>query len=84
MREIEIYSTKNGYKTILSEAKTWGELIVELRNNSYDTIGQIATESINRTVLEKNEQSLPQGNFKIFLRQKDGKGGFNSEGKINT
>ena len=73
-RKIEVYSQKSGYKQIMSAATTWSQLKTELVSQGYDLSGQSATENIRKTLLNDND-NLPSGDFKVFLRQTDAKGG---------
>lgn len=76
MRTIKVFSSKRDNLTeINSDAKSWGQLKAELTTSGYSLDGLIASENITRCTLEHSEAVLPEGEFTLFLRQKDGKGG---------
>ena len=83
MRKIILYSTKGGKKEITSDAKTWGELRPEVEM-SYDLANLQATENINKTTLVNKEAVLPDGNFIIFLRPIETKGGNQSSDDLSN
>ena len=78
MRKIEVFSQKTGYKSFNSSATTWADFKRELLSAGYDLSGQSATENIQKKILEESD-FLPIGDFKIFLRQTDAKGGASDE-----
>lgn len=76
MREIKVFSSKRNNLTVVkSDATTWGALSSQLIEEGYDLTGLVASENVNRCTLENEGAILPEGNFTLFLRQKDGKGG---------
>lgn len=76
MREIKVFSSKrNNLTEVKSDATTWGALSSQLMEEGYDLSGLVASENVNRCTLENEGAILPGGNFTLFLRQKDGKGG---------
>lgn len=77
VREITLWSTKNGRKAKLStNAKTWGDLKNEIaKHTDFDIKGLLATENQKRTDLANDLAILPETNFVIYFRAKETKSG---------
>jgi len=82
MRKVTVYSTKGKSNAeITTDVTTWGELKVLLTGEGYDLESLNATENINRTDLINTEAALPEGEFTVFLRPKQTKSGYITEGE---
>lgn len=72
-RTIKVVETKDTKITPFeTDVRTWGEFIEKFGSN-FDLKNLTATENINKTNLENLEAVLPEGDFRIFLRPKQGK-----------
>lgn len=75
-RKITVYSTKGQKKKEYNtNVETWEPLRNMLESDGYDMKDLLATETVNKTTLEHNEATLPEGDFIIFLRQAKNKSG---------
>jgi len=76
-RKITLWVTKLGKKSILfSKAMTWGDLKKEIKKESDINIDSLlATENVTRRDLANELGVLPEGDFVIYLRQKEVKSG---------
>ena len=78
MRTITIVSTRNSnVSKVETSATTWGELKSEI-SGDYDLSQLTAVENINRTTLERDDATLPAGDFRIFLRPTKTKAGYSN------
>lgn len=82
IREITIISSKNmQINRVNTDAATWGELVSEIES-SYDLENLKAVENIRKTTLEHPDAVLPEGPFRIFLRQSKAKHGADVLGEL--
>lgn len=74
-RKVTVVSTKNNkVKSYETDVTKWGELN-ELISNDFDLSNLKATENINKTTLEHIDSTLPEGDFRVFLRPTKTKSG---------
>jgi len=73
-RVITLFSTKGGKQKLNTDVTTWGELKL-LVEEYYDLVNLQAVENITKTTLDHPEAVLPEGNFVLFLRPINTKGG---------
>lgn len=74
-RTITVVATKGGrIEKITTDAATWGDLKA-LIQDKYDLSNLKAVENINKTTLEHIDATLPEGDFRLFLRATKTKSG---------
>lgn len=75
LKEIKVLSsTKSGFRTIVSEAETWGQLKDNLREfGNVNELTAVVKETKN--TLEDDGASLPAGDFTLYLSPKKIKAG---------
>lgn len=84
-REITVIATRGQKvkKFQVSNDVTWGEL-KNIISSDYDLESVAAVENVNKTTLNRDDASVPNGNVRIFLRPVNTKSGASIRSMVST
>lgn len=79
-RKVGIFTTiGENYKEIMSSARTWGELTVDLSANGINWKGMKAVNGEDQHTYDSSEAILPEEEFSIFIMVDKVKSGYSDE-----